>query len=112
GGGGGGGMQVGVKSVALVSDAIRDWSRRGGLVLDVFAGSGTVVIASERTGRKARVIEIDPAYCDLIVKRWQDYTGKRATHGRNGAEFDDLESEIRAQTGDSNAKNKRRQKPA
>src|SRR5262249_61402373 len=48
----------------------------------------------------------------LIVKRWQDYTGKRATHGRNGAEFDDLASQIRAQKGDSNAKNKRRQKPA
>jgi len=105
-------MHPTVKPVALVSDAIRDCSRRGGLVLDPFAGSGTVVIAAERTGRKARVIEIDPAYCDLIVNRWQDYTGKRATHGRSGAEFDDLESQIRAQKGDSNAKNKRRQKPA
>src|SRR5262249_55646960 len=101
-----------VKPTSLVADAIRDCSRRGGLVLDPFAGSGTVVIAAERTGRKARVIEIDPAYCDLIVKRWQDYTGKRATHGRSGAEFDDLESQIRAQKDDSNAKNKRRQKPA
>src|SRR5262249_3196775 len=90
---------------------IRDCSRRGGLVLDPFAGSGTVVIAAERTGRKARIIEIDPGYCDLIVKRWQDYTGKRATHDRSGAEFDDLESQIRAHKGDSNAKNKRRQKP-
>ena len=71
-----------------------------------------MVIAAERTGRKARAIEIDPAYCDLIVKRWQDYTGKRATHGRNGAEFDDLESQIRAQKGDSDAKNERRRKPA
>jgi DNA modification methylase len=105
-------MHPTVKPVALMSDAIRDCSRRGGLVLDPFAGSGTVVIAAERTGRKARVIEIDPAYCDLIVKRWQDYTGKRATHGRSGAEFDDLGSQIRAQKGDSNAKNKRRQKPA
>ena len=78
------------KSAALVADAIRDCSRRGGLVLDPFAGRGTVVIAAERTGRKARVIEIDPAYCDLILKRWQDYTGKRATHGRTGVEFDDL----------------------
>jgi DNA modification methylase len=105
-------MHPTVKPVALVSDAIRDCSRRGGLVLDPFAGSGTVVIAAERTGRKARAIEIDPAYCDLIVKRWQEYTGKRANHGRSRAEFDDLESQIQAQKGDSNAKNKRRQKPA
>ena len=105
-------MHPTVKPVALVSDALRDASRRAGLVLDPFGGSGTVVIAAERTGRKARIIEIDPAYCDLIVKRWQDYTGKRATHGRNGAEFDDVESQIRAQKCDSNAKNKRRQKPA
>jgi DNA modification methylase len=94
-----------------VSDAIRDCSRRGGLVLDPFAGSGTVVIAAERTGRKARVIEIDRAYCDLIVKRWQDYTGKRATHGRTGVEFDDL-SQVRGQRGDQDATSKRRQKPA
>jgi DNA modification methylase len=105
-------MHPTIKPITLVSDAIRDCSRRGGLVLDPFAGSGTAVIAAERTGRKARVIEIDPAYCDLIVKRWQDYTGKRATHSRTGVEFDDLESQIRAQKGDSNAKNKRRQKPA
>jgi DNA modification methylase len=70
-----------------------------------------VVIAAEHTGRKARVIEIDPAYCDLIVKRWQDYAGKRATHGQTGVEFDDL-SQVRAQRGDQDAKSKRRQKPA
>jgi DNA modification methylase len=105
-------MHPTVKPVALVSDAIRDCSRRGGLVLDPFAGSGTVVIAAERTGRKARVIEIDPAYCDIIVKRWQEYTGKRATHGGTGAEFDDLETQAREQRGSKDANNKRRQKPA
>ena len=104
-------MHPTVKPVALVADAIRDCSRRGGLVLDPFAGSGTVVIAAERTGRKARAIEIDPAYCDLIVKRWQDYTGKRATHGRTGVEFDDL-NQLRAQRDDQDAKSKRRRKPA
>jgi len=104
-------MHPTVKPVALVADAIRDCSRRGGLVLDPFAGSGTVVIAAERTGRKARAIEIDPAYCDLIVKRWQDYTGKRATHGRTGVEFDDL-NQRRAQRDDQDAKSKRRRKPA
>jgi DNA modification methylase len=103
-------MHPTTKSALLVSDAIRDCSRRGGLVLDPFAGSGTVVIAAERTGRKARVIEIDQAYCDLIVKRWQEYTGKRATHGRTGAEFDDVET--REQRGSTDAKSKRRRKPA
>jgi DNA modification methylase len=105
-------MHPTVKPVALVSDAMRDCSRRGGIILDPFAGSGTVVIAAERTGRKALVIEIDPAYCDLIVKRWQDYTGKRATHGRTGVEFDNLKTQARDQRGSTDAKNKRRQEPA
>jgi hypothetical protein len=56
-------------------------------------------------------MEIDPTFCDVIIKRWQDYTGKRATHGLTGVEFDDL-SQVRARRGDQDAKNKRRQKPA
>jgi hypothetical protein len=84
-------MHPTVKPVELIADAIRDCSRRGGLVLDPFAGSGTTVIAAERTGRKARVIEIDPAYCDLIIRRWQEYTGKHAVHAETGISFEDLE---------------------
>jgi DNA modification methylase len=87
-------MHTTVKPVALVADAIRDCSRRGGLILDPFAGSGTTVIAAERTGRKARVIEIDPSYCDVIVRRWQDYTGKRAIHAKTGISFEDVEDQI------------------
>jgi len=68
-------MHPTVKPVALVSEAIKDCSRRNGLVLDPFAGSGTVVIAAERTGRRARALEIDPHYVDVAVKRWQAYTG-------------------------------------
>jgi DNA modification methylase len=71
-------MHPTVKPVALVGDAIKDCSRRGGLVLDPFAGSGTVLIAAERTGREARALEIDPAYVDVAVRRWQTYTGKPA----------------------------------
>ena len=71
-------MHPTVKPVGLVADAIKDCSRRGGLVLDPFAGSGTVLIAAERTGRKARALEIDPAYVDVAVRRWQTYTGKSA----------------------------------
>lgn len=58
-----------VKPVALVADAIRDCSHRKGIVLDAFAGSGTTLVAAERTGRRGRAIEIDPAYCDVIVRR-------------------------------------------
>jgi DNA modification methylase len=71
-------MHPTVKPVALVADAIKDCSRRGGLVLDPFCGSGTILIAAERTGRKARALEIDPAYVDVAVRRWQTYTGKTA----------------------------------
>jgi DNA modification methylase len=104
-------MHPTVKPVALVADAIRDCSRRGGLILDPFAGSGTTVIAAERTGRKARVIEIDPAYCDLIVRRWQAYTGKRATHAKSGLSFEDLEDQVELERV-THAEGKRRRKSA
>lgn len=71
-------MHPTVKPVALVADAIKDCSRRGGLVLDAFSGSGTIFIAAERTGRRARALEIDPGYVDVAVRRWQEFTGKPA----------------------------------
>ena len=71
-------MHPTVKPVALVADAIKDCSRRGGLVLDPFCGSGTILLAAERTGRKARALEIDPGFVDVAVRRWQTYTGKAA----------------------------------
>jgi DNA modification methylase len=71
-------MHPTVKPTALVADAIKDCSRRGGLVLDPFCGSGTTLIAAECTGRKARALEIDPIYVDVAVRRWQAYTGKPA----------------------------------
>lgn len=67
-----------VKPLSLVADAIRDCSRRNGLVLDPFGGSGTTILAAERTGRVARVIELDATYCDVAIRRWQDATGKAA----------------------------------
>ena len=76
-----------VKPVALVADAIRDCSHRGHLVLDSFGGSGTTLIGCEKTQRKARLIEIDPAYCDLIVRRWQKLTGEGAVHAETGDAF-------------------------
>jgi DNA modification methylase len=83
-------MHPTVKPVALVADAIKDCSRRGGLVLDPFCGSGTVLIAAERTGRKARALEIDPAYVDLAVRRWQSFTGKVARLGATGQTFEEV----------------------
>ncbi|MGI4881015.1 MAG: site-specific DNA-methyltransferase [Janthinobacterium lividum] len=82
-------MHPTVKPVAMVADAIRDCSRRGDIVLDAFAGSGSTLIAAEKTGRVARLIEYDPAYCDVIVERWQRLTGKRATLG-SGIPFEEV----------------------
>jgi DNA modification methylase len=81
-------MHPTVKPVALVADAIKDCSRRGGLVLDPFCGSGTILIAAERTGRKARALEIDPIYVDVAVRRWQAYAGKSAILAGSGETFE------------------------
>ena len=67
-----------MKPVGLVERAIRNSSPRGGLVLDPFGGSGTTLIAAERTGREARLLELDPRYVDVIVERWQAETGRDA----------------------------------
>jgi DNA modification methylase len=86
-------MHPTVKPVALVADAIKDCSRRGAVVLDPFLGSGTSVIAAERTGRRARGIEIDTAYVDVAVRRWQSYTGKFATLAQTGQTFEEIVEE-------------------
>jgi DNA modification methylase len=86
-------MHPTVKPVALVADAIKDCSRRGGLVLDPFCGSGTILIAAERTGRKARALEIDPAYVDVALRRWQTYTGKAAILAASGETFETIEEQ-------------------
>ena len=71
-----------VKPTALVADAIQDVTRRGDLVLDIFCGSGTTLVASERTGRRFRGVEIDPAYVDVAIDRWEAMTGGTATLNR------------------------------
>jgi DNA modification methylase len=83
-------MHPTVKPVALIADAIRDCSRRGETVLDVFAGSGSTLMAAETCGRSAHVLEYDPAYCDTIIARWQTFTGKRATLDASGRSFEDV----------------------
>ena len=66
------------KPVALVERAITNSSKSGDIVIDLFGGSGSTMIASEKLGRCARLMELDPKYCDVIVKRWEDFTGKKA----------------------------------
>jgi len=83
------GMHPTVKPVAMIADALRDCSRRGEIVLDCFGGSGSTLIAAEKTGRVARLIEYDPQYCDTIVRRWERMTGKRAVDNASGATFED-----------------------
>jgi DNA modification methylase len=75
------------KPVELVEKAIANSSKAGDAVIDCFGGSGSTMIACEKTGRHARLMELDPKYCDVIVKRWQDFTGKIATHAETGEPF-------------------------
>lgn len=77
-----------MKPVALVERAILNSSREGQTVLDLFGGSGSTLIAAQKTGRIGRLMELDPVYCDVIVKRWQDFTGEKARHAVSGEAFD------------------------
>jgi hypothetical protein len=85
-----------IKPVALVADAILDASRRGDVVLDPFAGSGTTIMAAERTGRRAHVLELDPLYVDSAIRRWQEYGGEAAVHEATGQTFGEIEKQRRA----------------
>ncbi len=85
-------MHPTVKPVAMMADAIWDVTKRGAIVLDPFAGSGSTLIAAEKTGRQARCIEYEPKYCDVIVRRWQAYTGKAAMFEGTDLTFEDFES--------------------
>jgi hypothetical protein len=79
-----------MKPVELVERAIRNSSRPGDVVMDPFGGSGTTMIAAHKSGRKARLIELDPKYVDVIVRRWQDYAGAKAIRLSDGVAFDAL----------------------
>ena len=67
-----------MKPVELFGKLIKNSSKKEWIVLDLFGGSGTTIIAAEQLGRKARIMELDEVYCDVIIKRWEDYTGKKA----------------------------------
>jgi DNA modification methylase len=80
----------------MVADAILDCSERGDIVLDAFLGSGTTVIAAERSGRRCYGLELDAGYVDTAIRRWQTLTGEKARHATSGRNFDDLADEAEA----------------
>jgi DNA modification methylase len=86
------------KPVDLIVESILDVSHRGELVLDSFAGSGSTLIAAHKCGRTARLVEYEPSYCDLIIRRFQAFTGKTAIHANNGLSFEGVE-QLRNPTG-------------
>ena len=81
------------KPVELPQRALTNSSKQGDAVLDLFGGSGSTLIACEKTGREARLMELDPKYVDVIVRRWQEFTGKQATHAATGATFAEVEAD-------------------
>lgn len=81
-----------VKPVAMIADALRDCSHRGGIVLDVFGGSGSTLIAAHKTGRRARLVEIDPLYCDRTIRRWQALANDDAVLLASGETFTERET--------------------
>ena len=96
-------MHPTIKPVALVTDAIKDCSTQRQIVLDPFRGSGTTLIAAEQTGRRARLLELEPIYCDTIIRRWQTLTGKHATCADTGQQFDTIAKERTAEAASASA---------
>ncbi|NIK48858.1 DNA modification methylase [Variibacter gotjawalensis] len=82
-----------VKPVEMIADVLLDCTARGEAVLDPFVGSGTTIIAAEKTGRRAYAIEIDPQYADVIIRRWQAYTGRDAILETTGETFGAVEKQ-------------------
>jgi len=81
-----------MKPVELPERAIRNSSKSRDTILDPFGGSGSTLIACEKTGRHARLIELEPRYCDVSVRRWKDYTGREATL-EDGLPFEQVAAE-------------------
>jgi site-specific DNA-methyltransferase (adenine-specific) len=79
-----------MKPVALFEYQMLNNTKGGDLVLDLFGGSGTTMMAAEKHGRHSALMELDPKYCDVIIKRWQDFTGKIATHAETGQPFTEV----------------------
>lgn len=92
-------MHPNVKPVELIADAIRDCSKRGDVVLDVFGGSGSTLIAADQCGRKARLIEIDPLYCDTIIRRFERISGEPAQLAQTKLSFAEVTRAFESEAG-------------
>ena len=103
-------MHPTVKPAALVADAIRDCSKRRGIVLDCFAGSGTTLIAAQKTGRRAYAMELDPKYVDVSIRRWRDHASEDAFHAESGLSFTEVQ-EVRANTAEEVTRDKKASEP-
>lgn len=79
-----------MKPVGLIEKMLRASARPGDVVIDAFGGSGSTMIAADRMGMSARLIELDPKFVDVIVRRWQEFTGRDAVHRVTGEKFDDV----------------------
>ena len=89
-------MHPTVKPVQMVADAIQDCSKQGDIILDPFGGSGSTLIATEKVNRKARLIELDGAYIDITIRRWEGLTGKRAVLRETGESFSQVAEKRKA----------------
>jgi len=90
------GLHPTMKPVSLLQRALQNNSKQGDEVIDLFGGSGSTLIACEKTARDCRMMELDPKYCDVIIKRWQDFTGEQATLEATGQTYDQLKQEREA----------------
>ncbi len=91
------------KPTSLIADILEQWGESGTIVADLYGGSGSTLIACEKLTRRARLMELDPRYVDVIVARWQQYTGREATLEATGATFAAVQATRAAQTGDAAA---------
>ena len=90
------GLHPTMKPVSLLHRALQNNSKQGDEVLDLFGGSGSTLIACEKTARDCRMMELDPKYCDVIIKRWQDFTGEKATLEATGQTYEELKADREA----------------
>ena len=84
------------KPVSIPERAIKNSSKTDDIIADFFMGSGSTLIACEKHGRRARLMELDPVYCDVTIKRWQEYTGQDAIHQASGKSYDELANAVSA----------------
>jgi DNA methylase/ParB/Sulfiredoxin domain len=84
------------KPVALIADAIKDCTNKGDIVLDIFSGIGTTIMAAESVGRRGRVLEVEPRFVDLAIRRWQAFTRRDVLHAENGLSFDQIAARARS----------------